>query len=139
LEQSDKKSLRSQKTVEIEVFQNFLLVDGRSQIRIGTDPDLKGPKTYGPTQIRIWLRIRNTGKIPFVIHFVRKVMSSHNGPSPNKGTITTSLSSHFIFLLSQALCVEITRFVYLAIGEEGVEPNFNDSQIFLFWGSVQDF
>jgi hypothetical protein len=38
------QSLRSHKTVEIKVFLNFLLVDGRIRIRSNNSG---GPKTYG--------------------------------------------------------------------------------------------
>ncbi len=73
-------------------------------------------------QIRIRLRIwiRNTGKIPSVTHLVRTVMSSHNGPSAN--TVIVTLSLPFLSLYLSSLCVAITYFTYLAIGEEGVEP-----------------
>jgi hypothetical protein len=52
----DYGSKRSHKIVEIDLFINFLLVNGRIRIsfqiriiEIMMDPDPGGPKTYGPT------------------------------------------------------------------------------------------
>jgi hypothetical protein len=49
-------------------------------------------------------------------------MSSHNGPSVNTVIVTLYLPILSLFL--SPLCVAITYFIYLATGEEGVEPIF---------------